>query len=80
MKLTSEQLKQGYIQGHIYNKCESDKVSLELVYYSYCKKYNVKYSDMINWVIENKDFENYKDAQKFYESIIVKYNLKLNKG
>ena len=76
MKLSPEQLKQGYVQGHIYNKGESNFVSLELVYYSYCKKYNVKYSDMLNWEVENRDFESYKDAQKFYESIITKYKLK----
>ena len=77
MKLTSKQLKQGYIQGHTYLKGEFNKVGLELVYYSYCKKYNVKYSDMFNWEVENKDFESYKDAQKFYESLVVKHNLKL---
>lgn len=77
MKLTPKQLKQGYIQGHIYNNGDSRKVSLELVYYSYCKKYNVKYSDVFNWVTENEDFASYKDAQKFYESLIIKHNLKL---
>ena len=77
MKLTSKQLKQGFIQGHIYSKGDANKVSLNLVYYHYCKKYNVRYSDALNWQYEDQDFESYKEAQKFYDAIIDKYDLKL---
>ena len=75
MKLSANKLKQGYIQGHIYRKGESNFVSLELVYYAYCKKYNVKYSDMGNFESVNQDFESYRKAQNFYDSLILKYGL-----